>query len=238
MLFSYTAIHPTTGNTGNQKPQPPKHHHHTTTTTTKIKITQKTHFRTCQTNISSLNSKTQIKPRKIINHNPVTERRRKRGRTIGFGVEDDWFWGATIAIGDDESGFAIGDDESMLRLRSRSARRRSRRAKSNGEVNGRSRRAKSNGEVERRSRRAKSKARWRSARRCGDQTRCCDDRVVLSLSFSLSFSLARLLSLCLSPSFSLARRSFSRSFSLALVLCFLFFLSLSLRFARHGNELK
>ena len=41
MLFSYTAIHPTTGNTGNQKPQPPKHHHHTTTTTTKIKITQK-----------------------------------------------------------------------------------------------------------------------------------------------------------------------------------------------------
>ena len=31
------------------------------------------------------------------------ERRRKRGRTIGFGVEDDRFWGATIAIGDDES---------------------------------------------------------------------------------------------------------------------------------------
>ena len=67
------------------------------------------------------------------------ERRRKRRRTIGFRVEDDRFWGATIAIEDDESGFAIGDDESVLRLRSRSARRRSRTAKS---------KAKSNGEVE------------------------------------------------------------------------------------------
>ena len=147
-------------------------------------------------------------------------------RTIGFGVEDDWFWGATIAIGDDESGFAIGDDESMLRLRSRSVRRRSRRAKSKGEVEGRSRTAKSTGEV-------KGKIAIGAALRRSDLVLRRSSR-----SFSLSFSLARLLSLCLSPSFSLARRSFSRSFSLALVLCFLFFLSLSLRFARHGNELK
>ena len=62
------------------------------------------------------------------------ERRRKRGRTIGFGVKDDRFWGVTIAIEDDESGFAIGEDESVLRLWSRSARRRSRRVKLNGEV--------------------------------------------------------------------------------------------------------
>ena len=71
------------------------------------------------------------------------ERRRKRRRTIGFRVEDDRFWGATIAIEDDESGFAIGDDESVLRLRSRSARRRSRTAKSKGEVERRRRTAKS-----------------------------------------------------------------------------------------------
>ena len=208
------AIQPTAANSGNQKPQPPKHHHHTTTTTKKIKITQKTHFRTCQTNISSLNSKTQIKPRKIINHNPVTERRRKRGRTIGFGVEDDWFWGATIAIGDDESGFAIGDDESMLRLRSRSARRRSRRAKSTGEVEGQSRTAKSTGEV-------KGKMAIGAALRRSDPVLRRSSR-----SFSLSFSLARLLSLCLSPSFSLAR-SPDRS-SGCEVDCFFFVLSLSL----------
>ena len=70
---------------------------------------------------------------------------------IGFGVEDDRFWGVTIAIGDDESGFTIGDDESVLRLRSRSARRRSRRVKLNGDVKRQSRRVKSNGDVERRS---------------------------------------------------------------------------------------
>ena len=68
---------------------------------------------------------------------------------IGFGVEDDRFWGVTIAIGDDESGFTIGDDESVLRLRSRSARRRSRTAKSKGEVERRRQTAKSKGEVER-----------------------------------------------------------------------------------------
>ena len=82
------------------------------------------------------------------------ERRRKRGRTIGFGVEDNRFWGATIAIGEDESGFVIGDDESVLRLRLRSARRRSRSrsrtAKSKGAIHAiRSRtvKSKSNGEV-------------------------------------------------------------------------------------------
>ena len=213
MLFSYTAIHPTAGNTGNQKPQPPKHHHHTTTTT-KIKITQKTHFRTCQTNISSLNSKTQIKPRKIINHNPVTERRRKRGRTIGFGVEDDWFWGATIAIGDDESGFAIGDDESMLRLRSRSARRRSRRAKSNGEVNGRSRRAKSNGEVDGRSQRQDGDRRGAAAIRPGAAT---IESFFLSLSLCLSPLRVFFLSVFLPRSLSLVVLSRS-SFFLSLVL--------------------
>ena len=85
--------------------------------------------------ISSLNLETQIKPRKKKkSYSGQIERRRKRRRTIGFGVEDDRFWGATIAIGDNESGFAIGDDESVLRLRSRSARRRSRRVKSNGDV--------------------------------------------------------------------------------------------------------
>ena len=96
------------------------------------------------------------------------ERRRKRRRTISFGVKDDWFWGATIAIGDDESGFAIGDDESMLRLRSRSARRRRRRVKLNGDVERQSRTdSKSNGEVE---------VKWRTDR-------------PLSLSLSLSLSL-------------------------------------------------
>ena len=71
------------------------------------------------------------------------ERRRKRRRTIGFRVEDDRCWGATIAIEDDESGFVIGDDESVLRLRLRSARRRSQTAKSKGEVERRRRTAKS-----------------------------------------------------------------------------------------------
>ena len=81
---------------------------------------------------------------------------------IGFGVEDDRFWGVTIAIGDDESGFTIGDDESVLRLRSRSARRRSRMAKSKGEVERRRQTAKSKGEVERRRRTAKLKGAIRS----------------------------------------------------------------------------
>ena len=90
----HTVIQLTVANSGHQKPQPPKHHHHTTTTTPKIKITQ--------------NTKTQIKPRKKKSYSGQIERRRKRGRTIGFGVEDDRFWGATIAI---------GDDESVLRLR-------------------------------------------------------------------------------------------------------------------------
>ena len=81
---------------------------------------------------------------------------------IGFGVEDDRFWGVTIAIGDDESGFTIGDDELVLRLRSRSARRRSRTAKWKGEVERRRQTAKSKGEVERRRRTAKSKGAIRS----------------------------------------------------------------------------
>ena len=68
----HTVIQLTAANSGNQKPQPPKHHHHTTTTTPKIKITQ--------------NTKTQIKPRKKKSYSGQIERRRKRGRTIGFGV--------------------------------------------------------------------------------------------------------------------------------------------------------
>ena len=100
----HTAIQPTAANSGNQKPQPPKHHHHTTTTT-KIKITQKTHFLTFshifslpnKYIISSLNSETQIKPRKK-NHNPIKLREEGReggrsvlgSRTIGFGVRRIW----------------------------------------------------------------------------------------------------------------------------------------------------
>ena len=117
--------------------------------------------------ISSLNSETQIKSRKKKFHNPVKLRGEEReggrsvlgSRTIGFGVwrsrsrttnrccdcDRDRREGE-ITIGDDESGFAIRDNKSVLRLRSRSAWRRSRRAKSNGEVEGCD--SKSNGEVE------------------------------------------------------------------------------------------
>ena len=92
---------------------------------------------------------------------------------IGFGVEDDRFWGVTIAIGDDESGSTIGDDESMLRLRlrlrSRSARRQSRTAKSKGKVERRRRTAKSKGAIRSRTMKSKSNssALWvRSLSRC------------------------------------------------------------------------
>ena len=85
---------------------------------------------------------------------------------IGFGVEDDRFWGA-----------AIEDDESVLRLRSRLARRRDRDQGRwiwvrEGEVERQSRTdSKSNGEVE---------VEWRTDR---------------PLSLSLSLSLSLLLSL-------------------------------------------
>ena len=102
-------------------------------TTTKIKITQKTHFLTFSPLpnkyiISSLNSETQIKPRKKKNHNPVkrTEEGREGGRSV-LGCDDrdrGRRIGAATAI-------AIGA-----------------KAKSNGEVVGWSRTATSNGEVE------------------------------------------------------------------------------------------
>ena len=72
--------------------------------------------------------------------------------------EDDRFWGrGRSVLGCDESGFAIGEDESVLRLRSRSGWRRSRTAKSKGEVERRRRTTKSKGEVERRRRTAKDR---------------------------------------------------------------------------------
>ena len=105
--------------------------------------------------ISSLNSETQIKSRKKKFHNPVKLRGEEReggrsvlgSRTIGFGVwrsrsrttnrccdcDRDRREGE-ITIGDDESGFAIRDNKSVLRLRSRSAWRRSQTAKSKGAI--------------------------------------------------------------------------------------------------------
>ena len=93
-------------------------------------------------------------------------------RMIGFGVEDDRFWGVTIAI---------EDDESVLRLRSRSARRRT--VKSKGAI--RSRTAKSN-----------SSGLWvRSLSGCDLSGRSLDDESVCSLplsSSSISLSLSSL----------------------------------------------
>ena len=136
----FLQIFQTAANSGNQKPQPPKHHHNNNKNQNHTENTF-SHLPNRYI-ISSLNSETQIKPRKkkiIIRSNWVKKEER----------ENDRFWGqgwSVLGCDDRDRGPRIWVCDRGPRIGPATAIAIDVKVKSNGEVEGCD--SKSNGEVE------------------------------------------------------------------------------------------